>query len=85
MTLKMNDSLKFDPKKINNAVFKKHNVTREKFNETIQYYSHNPQQLDSLYDRILARMSEMKAETMEKKTGTETDKTQNISKSTNTK
>lgn len=74
MTLRMNDSLNFEPKKLNNAVFKNHDITREKFNETIQFYSQSPQLLDSLYEKILVRMSEMKAETMDKKKEAETKK-----------
>ena len=67
MNLGMNDSISFDPKKINNAIFEKHGTTREKFTETINYYSQDPQQLDSLYEKILVRMSEMKAEIIDPK------------------
>lgn len=74
MTLRMPDSLCFEPKKLNNEIFKKHGISREKFNETIEYYSQNPQVLDSLYEKIIVRMSEMKAESMKKKKETENEK-----------
>jgi hypothetical protein len=67
MTLKMNDSLNFEPKKLNNAVFTKYHTSRKEFDQTIKYYSQKPQLLDSLYEKILVRMSEMKAEISNKK------------------
>ncbi|MBI5219814.1 MAG: DUF4296 domain-containing protein [Bacteroidia bacterium] len=56
------NTLVYEPKNYYNKVLENHSVTREKFNETIRYYSSNPAKLDTIYDHVLAKLSEMKAE-----------------------
>ena len=43
-------------------VFEKHNTTREKFRETMKYYSYNPSQLESIYDRVVDELKKRHAE-----------------------
>lgn len=38
-------------------VFKKHGITEEVFDSSLSWYSHNPDQMTSVYDQVFARMN----------------------------
>lgn len=57
-----NNTLVYEPKNYYNKVLETHKVTREEFNKTIRYYSTKPAKFDTIYDHVLAKLSEMKAE-----------------------
>jgi len=42
-------------------VLKKHNVTKEQFNETIKYYSFNLNDFDRIYDQVISELSKADA------------------------
>ncbi|NSW45753.1 MAG: DUF4296 domain-containing protein [Bacteroidales bacterium] len=39
------------------TVLDKYNITRERFNRSINFYAENPRLLDSLYDKVIERLS----------------------------
>lgn len=48
-------------------VLKKHNVTKEKYQESFTFYSQNPLLLAEVYQFVLNNLSKMQAEVMTKK------------------
>lgn len=50
------------------GIFSKHDVSEEEFKESMSYYSHYPEQLEVIYDRIIVALSERQAEMSGKKT-----------------
>lgn len=48
-------------------ILKKHNVTREKYQESFTFYSQNPLLLAEVYQFVLNNLSKMQAEVMTKK------------------
>lgn len=62
VALKFDTSQKFNSEQIKQAILTKQGVTQEQFKKTVDYYSHNTLKLDSMYDKILSKLSEMRAE-----------------------
>jgi len=48
-------------------VWKKHRITEEEYNKCLDFYSHNPKILDSIYERVLNNLNKEKAELQGKK------------------
>ncbi len=44
------------------AVFKKHNITREQFEQSVEWYSHNPRKYSLVYEDLLARVEILQKE-----------------------
>lgn len=42
-------------------VLKRHNVSREQFNETIKYYTYNLNKFDKIYDQVITELSKADA------------------------
>lgn len=40
-----------------NTVLDKYNITRERFNKSINYYAETPAVLDSIYDKVIEQLS----------------------------
>lgn len=45
-----------------NYVWKKHHITEAEYKKNIDFYSHNPGMLDSIYEKVLNNLSKQKAE-----------------------
>lgn len=43
-------------------VFEKHSVTKEEFNESLKYYTNTPGQLETIYNKVIVKLSERQAE-----------------------
>lgn len=43
-------------------VFDKHDVDRDVFRRTIEYYSYNPGQFEAIYDRVVFKLNKMENE-----------------------
>ena len=43
------------------TVFEKHNISQEQFNESISYYSENPEELQAIYEKVLVELNTIKA------------------------
>ncbi len=43
-------------------VWKKHRITEDEYNKCLDFYSHNPSLLDSIYEKVLSNLSRQKAE-----------------------
>ena len=50
-----------------NEIFKKNNTNKAQFDNSIKYYSKNPEQLGKIYDEVIARLSRMQSEETVKK------------------
>ena len=48
--------------KLFNEVYQNHNTSEEHFNESIEYYSKQPKVLDSIYVKVIAKLSQIQAE-----------------------
>lgn len=46
-----------------NYVLKKHQISRKEFKESLDWYNHNPEEMDKMYQETLGRLSKMKIET----------------------
>ncbi|RYD55831.1 MAG: DUF4296 domain-containing protein [Sphingobacteriales bacterium] len=44
-----------------NDVLRHHNITQDQFNEIVNWYKVNPQELDSVYAKVIPRLTEMEA------------------------
>jgi hypothetical protein len=53
---------KFDMLKIYKWVFEHYQVTEKSFRESMDYYSNDPEEFESIYDEVLIRISEKQAE-----------------------
>jgi hypothetical protein len=51
-----------------NYVWKKHHITEADYKKNLDFYSHNPSILDSIYEKVLNNLSQQKAELLGKKT-----------------
>ncbi len=43
-------------------VFKKHSITRQQYDSSLNFYSSNPQLLNKIYERVIANLSQKQAE-----------------------
>jgi hypothetical protein len=43
------------------SVFKHYNVTREEFEQSLEWYKQHPEQLDSVYGQMIPQMSKLEA------------------------
>ena len=50
-----------------NYVWKKHRITESEYKKCLDYYSHNPRILDSIYEKVLNNLSKQKAELLGQK------------------
>ncbi len=50
-----------------NYVWKKHHITEAEYKKSLDFYSHNPSILDSIYENVLTNLSKEKAELSGKK------------------
>ncbi|HTB30906.1 MAG TPA: DUF4296 domain-containing protein [Bacteroidia bacterium] len=50
-----------------NYVWKKHHITEVEYKRSLDFYSHNPSILDTIYEKVLNNLSQEKAELMGKK------------------
>jgi hypothetical protein len=50
-----------------NEIFKKYNTNRVQFDNSIRFYSKNPEVLGKIYDEVIARLSRMQSEENAKK------------------
>ena len=41
------------------AIFKKHNITREQFDSSMQYYLVNPKKMQRIYQEVLDKLNEI--------------------------
>ncbi len=48
-------------------ILKKHSLTMEEYNKSMQYYSYHPAILDSVYEKVLNNIAQQKAELLGKK------------------
>lgn len=61
---------RYKPENYYNIVLKKHGIDRKKFDESIEYYSKNPEELDIIYDKVLNEFSKLKANLTKSDTST---------------
>jgi len=47
--------------KVNTNIFKKHNITKEQYEESYSFYTENPGELTKVYDIVLSELSKMQA------------------------
>jgi hypothetical protein len=45
----------------NTAVFERHNISREQFERSMEYYTQHPDQLEEIYDQVIVKLSEKQA------------------------
>lgn len=53
------DSLGRDPEaviKIKDGLYKKHNITKDQFDQTVQYYKDNPKEWEYLYNTMIKEL-----------------------------
>lgn len=50
-----------------NYVWKKHRITEDEYKKCLDFYSHNPSILDSIYEKVLNNLSKQKAVLLGKK------------------
>ncbi len=50
-----------------NYVWKKHRITENDYKKSLDFYTHNPSVLDSIYEKVLNNLSRQKALLMGKK------------------
>lgn len=50
-----------------NYIWKKHRITENEYKKCLDFYTHNPSVLDSIYEKVLNNLSRQKAELMGKK------------------
>jgi hypothetical protein len=50
------------------SVFKKHHVTKEEFEAGMEYFSHRPDELEKVYERVIEVLSEREAGYLGKET-----------------
>jgi len=48
-------------------VWKKHHITEEEYNNSLSFYTQNPNMLDSIYENVLNNLSKQKAELLAKR------------------
>lgn len=48
--------------KLYQTVLNKYNITRERFNKSMDYYANNPEVLDSIYDIVIERLNLIESE-----------------------
>lgn len=56
-----NNGKSFDHNAFVGNVLKKHNISKEVFDTSLNFYISNPVILDSLYDKVIAKLSTIKA------------------------
>lgn len=56
------DKLGPDGKPINVNIYKKHQITKEQFDESYKFYTENPELLAEVYQLVLNKLSRMQAE-----------------------
>lgn len=66
---------RYKPENYYNIVLKKHGIDRKKFDESIEYYSKNPEELDIIYDKVLNEFSKLKANLTKSDTSTQSSTT----------
>ena len=57
----------YDPKKFYDEILKSHNVSRSDFDTSIAFYTRTPARLDTIYDKVLAKISTMKEDLSKQK------------------
>lgn len=62
MKLTETDSLRPSYKQLCDAIFEKHGTSRAVFDSTLYYLSFQPKEMNTVYDLVLERLSEMDAE-----------------------
>lgn len=62
MKLTEGDSTRPDYAQLNERVFAKHGITKTAFDSALYTYSFHPQEMNTVYDLVLERLSEMDAE-----------------------
>lgn len=50
-----------------NYVWKKHHITEDQYKNSLNFYTHNPATLDSIYENVLSNLSKQKALLLAKK------------------
>jgi len=50
-----------------NYVWKKHHITEDDYKKSLDFYTHNPNELDSIYENVLNDLSKQKAELLAKR------------------
>lgn len=45
-----------------NSILEKHNITKDQFNRSFEYYQHDLEYLDGIYADAITRLSKMKSE-----------------------
>lgn len=48
-------------------VWKKHHITKDEYEKSLDFYTHNPSVLDSIYENVLNTLSKQKAELLAKR------------------
>lgn len=48
-------------------IFKKHNITKEQYNKSYDFYTQNPEHLNKVYELILVELSKMQAQVSSEK------------------
>lgn len=48
-------------------IWKKHHITKAQYEKSLDFYSHNPATLDSIYENVLNDLSKQKAELLAKR------------------
>jgi len=48
-------------------IWKKHHITEAEYQKSLDYYTHNPAILDSIYENVLNNLSKQKAELLAKR------------------
>ena len=61
-TESISDSSKYSAKEYVNYVLKDHKVSREKFLESLKFYTDNPALLEEVYDSVITELSRLQAE-----------------------
>jgi hypothetical protein len=61
-TLNLNAGNPAKKEELNIDVFKKHGITKEKFEESYKFYTQNPSALSEVYDIVLNELSKLQAE-----------------------
>lgn len=64
MVMDTADTNKSDPFEY---VWKKHHITEDAYNKSLDFYTRNPNVLDSIYENVLNNLSKQKAELLAKR------------------
>lgn len=57
-----NTDSSFTPENVYYSIFKNHQITRKQFEESVKYYSRQPEVLAGIYEDVIHELSRMEAE-----------------------